>query len=136
MTKMTLACTLAALYLSFGCVTPRKTVLSAPGIGPYSSAVISGDFVFMSGKIGERGVSFEHEVTTAIDAIEGELARTGLGLGDVVSATVYLIDMDRYAELNAIYAARFPEPFPARACVAVAELPAGAQVEIQVTARR
>ncbi len=136
MQKMTLACTLAALYLSFGCAAPRKSVLSAPGIGPYSSAVLSGDFVFMSGKIGERGVSFEHEATTAIDAVEGELQRIGLGLGDVVTATVFLTDMDRYAEFNAIYAARFPRPFPARACVAVAQLPAGAQVEIQVTARR
>lgn len=136
MRKTTLTCTLSALCLVLGCVAPQKSALSAPGIGPYSSAILSGDFVFMSGKIGERGVSFAHEATTALDSIESELARVGLGLGDVVSATVYLTDMGRYAEFNDIYAARFPKPFPARACVAVAELPAKAQVEVQVIARR
>lgn len=105
-------------------------------LGPYSALVMAGEFVFVSGKIGTRGLGFETEVNTAIDAVQSELERVGLGLRDVVSATVYLTDMQRYAELNAIYAARFPAPYPARACVAVAALPAGAQVEIQVVARR
>lgn len=108
----------------------------AAALGPYSAMVTAGELVFVSGKIGRRGEGFETEVRTAIDAVESELARLGLGLRDVVSATVYLTDMQRYAELNAIYAARFPAPYPARACVAVAALPAGAQVEIQVVARR
>ncbi|MHC4547667.1 MAG: Rid family hydrolase [Planctomycetota bacterium] len=105
-------------------------------MGPYSGSVSSGGFVFASGKIGERGWSFELEFETALDAVEAELARSGLDLGDAVNVTVYLTDMDRYAELNRIYARRFPEPYPARTTVAVQRLPGGANVEIHVIARR
>lgn len=105
-------------------------------LGPYSASVAAGGFVFVSGKIGERGGTFEHEVETAIDSVEAELDDNGLGLGDVVEARVFLTDIERYAEFNAIYARRFPAPYPARACVAVAALPGGARVEVQVVARR
>ena len=105
-------------------------------MGPYSAAVSSGEHVFLSGKIGERGGSFEREVETAIEALEAELQRLGLGLADVVAVTVYLTDMSTYAELNAVYARRFPQPWPARATVAVAGLPGGARVELSATARR
>jgi 2-iminobutanoate/2-iminopropanoate deaminase len=105
-------------------------------MGPYSAAVSSGELVFLSGKIGERGGSFEREVETAIEALESELERLGLGLGDVVAVTVYLTDMSTYAEMNAVYARRFPEPWPARATVAVAALPGGARVELSATACR
>lgn len=117
---------------------PRGTVFNpAPGaLGPYSGSVRAGELVFVSGKIGERGQGFEHEVRTTIDAVEAELGRAGLSLRDVVAATVYLTDLGRYAELNSIYASRFQEPWPARVCVEVSRLPGDAQVEIQVTARR
>lgn len=109
----------------------------APGaLGPYSGSVAAGGFVFVSGKIGERGQGFEHEVRTALDAVEAELERAGSSLRDVVAATVYLTDLERYAELNALYGARFTEPYPARVCIEVSRLPGDAQVEIQVTARR
>ncbi len=115
---------------------PKVTYHKAEGaIGPYSSAVQVGGLVMLSGKIGTRGEGFEHEVTTCIDRIEGDLGTLGLELSDVVEARVYLTDMNRYADFNAIYGARFTEPYPARTCVAVAALPAGAQVEIQVAAR-
>lgn len=125
-----------AMLAPMACNAPRKDALQAPGFGPYSSAVLSGDFCFVSGKIGTLGGSFADEAQTAIDGVEHELARVGLGLADVVSATVYLTDMARYDELNAIYAERFPSPYPARACIAVKELPKGAQVEVQVVAHR
>jgi 2-iminobutanoate/2-iminopropanoate deaminase len=105
-------------------------------IGPYSGSVLSGEFCCAAGKIGGRGVSCQYVVETAIDAVEAEVARSGLGLADVVSSTVYLTDMGRYPQLNEIYARRFPAPYPARACIAVRELPAEARVEIQVIARR
>jgi len=105
-------------------------------LGPYSGHVRAGDLVFVSGKIGEGGGTFEHEAATAIDRVAAELARARLSLDDVVSATVYLTDMELYGAFNAIYAARFPAPYPARACVEVGELPGGARVEIVVTARR
>ena len=54
---------------------------------------------------------------------------------DVVEARIYLVDMERYGEFNEIYSRRLTAPYPARACVAVAALPRGAQVEIQMVAR-
>lgn len=119
------------------CATGEPTHRVADGaLGPYSGSVEADGQVWASGKIGDLGADFAHEVSTAIDAVEQELSRAGLGLGDVVQATVFLTDMGRYAEFNAIYAARFPAPYPARACVAVAALPAGARVELMVVARR
>ena len=128
---------LAGLLLSACVGTPSNSVVhrSDPGaLGPYSSGVQVGEMVLLSGKIGERGKGFVHEVTTCIDRIEANLAEFELGLGQVVEARVYLLDMARYAEFNEIYAARFSAPYPVRTCVAVAALPAGAQVEIQVAA--
>jgi 2-iminobutanoate/2-iminopropanoate deaminase len=105
-------------------------------LGPYSGSVISGDTCFVSGKIGSRRDSVEEETNTAIDALEAELARAELTLADVVSVTVYMTDIVYYSYVNAVYARRFRDPFPARACVAVKALPGKARVEIQAIARR
>jgi 2-iminobutanoate/2-iminopropanoate deaminase len=108
----------------------------APGaLGPYSAAVRSSDLVFFSGRIGATKASFEEEVETTIGALEVELRRAGLELADVLSCTVYLTDMERYADFNAVYAKKFAKPYPARTCVAVTALPAGAHVELQAVAR-
>ncbi len=64
-----------------------------------------------------------------------EQPRSGVALGDVISVTVYLISLDLYGEFNDIYAQRFVQPYPARACVEVSRLPGEARVEIQVIAR-
>ncbi len=104
-------------------------------LGPYSGSVVTGDLVFVSGKIGTRGGSFTQEVDSAIDAVERELARSGAALSDVISVTVYLTNLDQYGEFNDIYAQRFDRPYPARACVEVSRLPGGARVEIQVIAQ-
>ncbi len=130
--RLSLGLTLVGLV---ACASPRYLV-DENALGPYSSGVVVGDLVLLSGKIGERGVSFEHEVETCIDAIERNLSEVGLALSDVVEARVYLTDMGRYGEFNAIYGGRFRRPYPARTCVAVKELPGNAQVEIQVAARR
>ncbi len=115
-----------------------RIVREDPGrLGPYSGSVLAGDFCFASGKIGsDRSGTFEREVETCIDAVEAELARSDLDLGDVVEATVYLTDLGQYGKFNAIYSNRFPAPYPARACVQVAALPGNARVEIMVRARR
>ncbi len=143
MLRISLALGLAPFLLVPGCASPARgdprmnIYLPAEGaLGPYSGSVVSGGLCFASGKIGKPGDTFASEVESAIDAVEKELARSDLELADVVSATVYLIDMSNYSELNTIYAKRFPQPYPARACIAVKELPAGARVEIQVIARR
>lgn len=111
-------------------------VPAANALGPYSSAVVVGDLALLSGKIGERGQSFAHEVETCLDAVEETLRQMGLSFSDCVEARVYLTDMGRYAEFNEIYGRRLSAPYPARTCVAVAGLPGGARVEVQVAARR
>ncbi|MHC4992391.1 MAG: Rid family hydrolase [Planctomycetota bacterium] len=138
--------TVAARFVIFvtavvlaGCQAPGSDTEFLPAtaaIGPYSGSVRSGDLCFVSGKIGQRGGRFEQEATTAIDAVEAELARSGLDLGDLVKVTVYLTDMNLYGPFNEIYADRLEPPYPARVCVAVRELPAGARVEIAGIARR
>lgn len=105
-------------------------------LGPYSAAVLSGDFCFVSGKIGEVSGSFEEEASSAIDALEHELSRAGLTLGQLVQVTVYLTNIEQYQAFNEVYAARLPEPYPARAVVEVGSLPGDARVEIQAVARR
>lgn len=122
-----------------GCASPGTSIVhrKAPGaLGPYSGSVENGGLIFAAGKIGERGGTFEHEVNTAIDAVEQELTRAGAGLDDVLQATVYLTDLDNYAAFNEIYGRRMGDPYPARACVEVGRLPGDARVEIQVIARR
>ena len=64
------------------------------------------------------------------------LAANGMTLADVVKTTVFLTTMDDFAGMNGVYARHFPEPFPARSTVAVAALPRGARVEIEVTAAK
>ena len=105
-------------------------------LGPYSGSVLSGNFCFVSGKIGDTSGSFEAEVSGALDALEQELSRAGLTLYQLVQVTVYLTNIDNYEVFNEVYAARVPEPYPARAVVQVDALPGDARVEIQATARR
>ena len=121
--------------LSFiGCAGVRHHPAEG-ALGPYSGSVAAGGLVFCSGKIGERDGPFGREVETALGAVEAELARSGRGLKDAVSVAVFLTDMRLYPELNAIYARRFPKPYPARTTVGVASLPGNARVEISVVAR-
>jgi 2-iminobutanoate/2-iminopropanoate deaminase len=105
-------------------------------LGPYSGSVLSGNFCFVSGRIGDTGGSFEAEASSAIDALEQELGRAGLTLYQLVQVTVYLTDIDDYEAFNEVYAARIPDPYPARAVVQVDALPGDARIEIQATARR
>ena len=128
---------LLILLVGNGCQSGGGRLLhrDAPGaLGPYSGSVAYGDLIFVSGRIGQRGGSFEQEVMTAIDSIEAELARAGASLADVVQSTVFLIDLDRYGEFNTLYGERFGPPYPARACIQVSRLPGDARVEIQVIA--
>jgi 2-iminobutanoate/2-iminopropanoate deaminase len=110
--------------------------MSAPGaLAPYSASVEANGFVFFSGRIGATKAPFDEEVSTTIGALEVELKRLDLTFKDLVLVTVYLTDMSQYEAFNAIYERMLPAPYPARACVAVSGLPAGAHVEIQAIAR-
>jgi 2-iminobutanoate/2-iminopropanoate deaminase len=112
-------------------------------IGPYSQATISEGLIFTAGQIaldpatGEivaGGVGPETERVFA--NLRAILEAAGADLGSVVKATVFLTDMNDFKAMNEVYAAAFGDHRPARSTVAVAALPRGVAVEIDVIARR
>ena len=113
-------------------------------IGPYEQArtgPLAGRWIVTSGQIGldpktgaivPGGVAAETErVIANLTAI---LAAGGGTLADVVKTTVYLADMADFAAMNEVYAARFPDPKPARTTIAARELPKSGRVEIEAWA--
>ncbi|TAM85696.1 RidA family protein [bacterium] len=111
-------------------------------IGPYSQAVRVGDLLFCSGQVGldpstgklvSGGAKAETE--RIMENVRGLLSAAGVDLGHVVKTTIFLANMADYADVNAIYGGYFLGSYPARTTVAVAALPAGASVEIDVIAR-
>lgn len=109
---------------------------------PFSPAVYAGKSLYVSGQIGvdPTTASLVHggaaaEAEQALKNVGIVLAAAGKSLADVVKANVYLVDMADYSAMNAAYARAFEPPYPARTCVAVAALPFGARVEIEVIAR-
>lgn len=114
--------------------------MSAAPIGPYTPVVQSGDLVFVSGQVGladgaivDGGLVAETE--QAMRNLAAQLATVGATLDDVVKTTCFLVDMGDYAAFNEVYVAALGDHRPARSCVAVAELPAGAVVEVEAIAR-
>ena len=118
-----------------------KTDQAPEPVGPYSQAIKANGWLYVSGQIPldpATGLlmeaSFEYQVRKVLDTIKAILETGGSGLDRVVKVTIFLIDMDRFAELNAIYSEYFGESCPARACVEVSRLPRDAQVEIEAIA--
>ena len=116
---------------------------NAPGaIGPYSQAIDTGSFVFISGQIpvnpatGEIPEGIEAQAAQSMANIKAILAKAGLTMDNVVKTTVFLADMSLFADMNKVYAENFTAPFPARSAVAVKELPKQVLVEIEIIAVR
>jgi 2-iminobutanoate/2-iminopropanoate deaminase len=114
----------------------------APPLGPFSPAIRVGDFVFLSGQVGQDAATHQlvaggvSEQTEQIFRNLAAVLRTaGKTFADVVRVGVYLTDMADFAAMNAVYARHFDAPFPARTTIAVAALPLGASVEIDLVAR-
>lgn len=113
---------------------------AAAAIGPYSQGVIVGELFYSSGQIpltpaGElvEGtiVDQAHQVFANLQAV---LAEAGSSLEGVIKTTVFIKDMNDFAELNEVYASYFGDHKPARSTVEVARLPKDAKVEIEVIA--
>jgi len=143
-----LAALLAAVALA-ACATgpPAReaisTALAPLPIGPYSQAVRTGDVLWLAGQVGidpstgrlvEGGTAAE--ARQALENLGAVLAAAGFSFGDVVQAQVFLADIADFSVVNPVYAERFEREPPARATVAVAALPGGARVEIQMVAVR
>ena len=115
-----------------------------PGaIGPYSQAVWSGDFLYCSGQLGLdpvtkqlAGDDIKSQAEQALKNIRALLASQGLTPEHVLKTTVFLTSMADFKEVNEAYARTFDKTPPARSCVAVAALPAGGLVEIEIIAHK
>ncbi len=110
-------------------------------VGPYSQAVAVGSLLFCAGQIPldpATGEIVAGDVATQTERvcqnIAAVLQANGMTFSHVVKTTVFLTDMANFGAMNAVYAKFFIEPFPARSTVAVAGLPRGARVEIEVIA--
>lgn len=119
-----------------------ETENAPKAIGPYSQAVAAGDYLFVSGQIAlEPAIGntvpggIREQAKKVLENLEAILAAQKIGLERVVKTTVYLKDMNDFAEMNEVYASKFAkEPKPARETVQVARLPKDVLVEISCIA--
>ena len=117
---------------------------SAPGaIGPYSQAIETNNFVFVSGQLPINPATgafapggVEAQTEQSLRNLKEILESTGCTLSDVVKTTVFLADMQDFAAMNAVYAEFFASECPARSAVQVAALPKAALVEVEAIAAK
>jgi 2-iminobutanoate/2-iminopropanoate deaminase len=112
-------------------------------IGPYSQGIVAGGMVFLSGQIPldpktQQMVQGDvrAQAERVMDNLAAVLAAAGVGFGDVVKASIFLVDLNDFATVNEVYGKRFTSAPPARSTVQVAALPKGARVEIDLIAVR
>lgn len=110
-------------------------------IGPYSQAVKTGGFLFLSGQValdpksGEMtGGDIRQQTERVMENIKGILEAAGSNLHHVIKTTVFLKDINEFPAMNEVYGRYFTAAPPARSTVQVARLPKDALVEIEVTA--
>jgi len=143
---------LPAVAFALGCQTSAPSRLSQPpdfltspqaaGLSlPFSEAVRAGDFLFVSGQVGNVPGKLElvsggigPEATQALDNIKAILERHGSSMDAVVKCTVFLADIREWPAFNAVYRSYFPHHFPARSALAANGLVLGARVEVECTA--
>lgn len=112
--------------------------------GPYSHAIDSEQYVFLSGQTAMNSQSIKENLKGNIAEQTKEcfknlsevLKAANLTFDDVVKVNVYLTDMKHFNEMNEVYKTMFNGPYPARTCIAVLALPLGAEVEIEMIAKR
>lgn len=119
------------------------TSFAPSAIGPYSQGIVSGNLVFLSGqiplnpktgKLVEGGI--EEQAIQVLNNIKAVLAQAAVGMDHVVKTTCFLADLADFEAFNKVYATYFGENPPARSCVAVAGLPKGARLEVEVIASK
>ena len=120
---------------------PVATPSAPASAGPYSPAVRAGDWLALAGQVGidpdtgklaDGGVA--EQTRQALANVAAVLGDCGASLGDVAKTTVFLVDMGDFPVMNEVYADAFAGHRPARSTVAVAALPLGARVEVEVWA--
>ena len=110
-------------------------------IGPYSQAVKAGNLLFVSGQVPFVPETMEivegdvkAQTAQSLKNLQAILKEAGADFSNVVKTTVYIKDMNEFAQINEVYAEYFGENKPARACVEVARLPKDVKVEIELIA--
>ena len=110
-------------------------------VGAYSPAISVGPWLFLSGQIPlipETGEVMKGDIISQAERvmknIEVVLLANSMSFDNVVKAGIFLKNMDHFSAVNEVYSRYFKKPFPARSCVAVQDLPKGADVEIEVIA--
>lgn len=114
---------------------------NATAIGPYSHAVDMDGVIYLSGQTpvmpgGGLAEGISNQTQQCFNNLFAVLEAAGLTPDDVQKVNVYLTDMKNFPEMNAVYEQQFSKPYPARTTVAVAALPLGADVEIEMIAKR
>jgi len=119
------------------------TATGAVAVGPYSHAIDADGFIFLSGqtpldpstgKLVQGGIL--EQTKQCFVNLFNVLEACGLTPDDVQKVNVYLTDMGTFPQMNDVYAEQFTQPYPARTTIGVAALPLGAQVEIELIAKR
>jgi 2-iminobutanoate/2-iminopropanoate deaminase len=109
-------------------------------LGPYSQAIIAGDFVFCSGTVGidphtgQVKVGIEAQTDQALSNLSAILEAAGSSLNNLVKTTIFYANVDDFPTINAVYAERMPDPAPARSAPANVELPRGLLISIEAIA--
>ncbi|MBD1385514.1 RidA family protein [Mucilaginibacter rigui] len=122
-----------------------KTIINtnnAPApIGPYSQAVAANGLLFVSGQIPSNPKTGEiittgitDEATMVMENLKAILTEAGIGFDSIIKTTIFLTDMQTFAQVNEVYGSYFTADFPARETVQVSALPKGVNVEISVIA--
>lgn len=119
------------------------SAVGAVAVGPYSHAIESGDLIFLSGQTpidAQTGKLVKGDITDQTEQcfknLFNVLKAAGLTPDNVEKVNVFLTDMSKFTAMNAVYSNQFSLPYPARTTIGVASLPLGAQVEIEMIARR
>lgn len=118
-----------------------KTDQAPQAIGPYSQAIKLGQLIFLSGQIPldpATGQMVEGDIATqttrVMENLTAVLAAAGSNFAQVVKTTIYLADMNDFAQVNEVYGRYLTSPQPARSTVAALGLPRGARIEIDLIA--
>ena len=118
-----------------------STTKAPAAIGPYSQAIKVGNLLYTSGQLPidpatgafpEGGI--KEQTRQSLLNVKAILEEAGLTMANVVKTTVFLADMNDFADMSAVYSEFFSEPYPARSAVAVQALPKAAMVVIEVVA--
>lgn len=120
-----------------------QTDQAPAAIGPYSQGITAGSWLFISGQLGldpqtgeMTGADFESQVRQALENLKQIVLAGNCEMKDITAVDVFLTDMQNFAKFNAIYTEYFADHRPARAVVAVRDLPKGGQVEVKCIACR